>query len=128
MPLTPDQSRGLAFEQEAAEKLGLSLTPGSGNGVERSDARGCIRLSCKSTAKRSWAETKRQLREAIDMAQGTGEVPVLAVEEPETGERFLVMTLSDAAALLTDPVRPQVQPSRAEVVRSRMDLPSLLRD
>jgi hypothetical protein len=126
--LTPDQQRGLTFERSAAEKLGLSLTPGSGNGAERSDAKGRIRLSCKSTQKRSWAETKRQLAEAIDLAQGTDEVPMLAVEEPETGEQFLVVRLSDAAKILTDDARPERKVGRAEVVRSRMELPSLLRD
>lgn len=128
MPLTPEQQRGMIFEEVAAELLGLRLTPGSGAGVEKSDAAGRIRLSCKSTAKRSWAETKRQLKDAIDMAQGTDEVPMLAIEEPESGERILLMRLSDGARILTDEAKPQRKIGRAEVVRGRIDVPAILRD
>ena len=128
MSETP-QERGRRFESEAAEVLGLNLVPGSGNRhADRSDAKGQIRLSCKSsTTKRSWAETRHQLAEAIEMAQGTGELPALAIEDMD-GERLLILRLVDAGALLADPVSVQRIPRRAEVVRERSSVPVLLRD
>lgn len=119
----------MQYEAEVAEALGLSVVPGSGNQWHsRSDASGKLRVSCKSTAKRSWSETKRQLAEAIDLAQGTGEVPALAIEEPETGERILIMRLSDAAQILTEDAPTQRKPSRAEAVRDLSRVPVLLRE
>lgn len=115
------------FEVEAAEALGLSLTSGSGNKAhDRSDAKGRIRLSCKSTAKRTWAQTRAQLREAIDMAAGTGEAPLLAIQDDD-GETFLVMRLTDGAAVLTDDARPTRRVRRSDVIRETSSIPVLLR-
>jgi hypothetical protein len=119
----------MVFEREAAEALGLSLVPGSGNQWHsRSDASGRIRLSCKSTTgRRTWGETRSQIVEAIDMAAGTGETPALAVEDAD-GERFLVMRLADAAVLLTEDPAVLGKPSRSRAIRDSADTPALLRD
>ena len=131
--MTPDREaldRGRVFEREAVEALGLTETIASGNQWhDQSDGKGRgIRLSAKSTSKRSWAETRAQLREAIDMAQGSGEVPLLAIEDPVDGERLLLMRLSDGVQLLTDDARPERRPRRSEIVRDTSRVPVLLRD
>lgn len=129
MPRSPDQERGFKFEAEVVEALGLSAVAGSGNQPhDRSDAKGRLRVSCKSTTGRSWAETKRQLAEAIDLAHGTGETPALAVEEPETGDRYLIFRLVDAAEAFSYESQVERRPRRADVVRSASKLPALLRD
>lgn len=128
MPDREAIERGFAFEKTAADALGLRGTPGSGNKWhDQSDAKGAIRLSCKSTKKRTWAQTRAQLREAIDMSSGTGESPVLAIEDDD-GEALLLMRLSDGAQLLTDDARAERKPRRAEVVRQASRVPALLRE
>ena len=125
--MTTPQKRGREFEVEAAEKLGLKLTPGSGNGAERSDARGQLRLSCKSSSDPvSWAEVKRHLSEAIDLAAGTGETPALALEEMDG--QWIVMRLEDVAELLSSTQQTTRIARRAEVVRASSGVPLLLRE
>lgn len=129
----PDRAaieRGLEFEAEAATALGLTQTVASGSQhFDRSDAKGRVRLSCKANPikRRTWGETREQLREAIDLAVGTGETPALAIEDTD-GEQFLLLRLADGAALLTEEIKTQRQPSRAEVVREASRIPVLLRD
>lgn len=129
MPRSPDQARGFQFERDLAEALGLNLVPGSGNKPhELSDAKGRMRISAKSTIKRSWAETMRQLHEAIDLAQGTGELPGLAVEVPETGDRVLILPLEAAGEFLSYESQVERKPSRADRIRASYKTPALLRD
>lgn len=128
----PDRAaidRGFAFEVDVAEALGLNAVSGSGNKPhDLSDVKGRLRISCKSTKDRTWAETLRQLAEAIDLAHGTGETPALAVEDPATGDRLLIFRLTDAAEALSYENRVERKPRRADVVKSASQVPTLLRD
>lgn len=127
----PDRAaikRGFDFELDLAELLGLRLVPGSGNKWSAlSDASGRLRVSAKSTSKRSWVETRRQLSEAIELAQGTGETPALAIED-EDGERLIIFRLMDFAELFAGDWQINVKPSKAEERRARAAIPALLRD
>lgn len=118
----------MRYEIDVAEALGLNLVPGSGNKAsDLSDTKGLLRISCKSTKKRTWGETLRQLAEAVDLAHGTGETPALAVEDPETGDRVVIFRLGDAAEFLSYESQIERRPSRAESVKSASLLPALLR-
>lgn len=129
MPDRASIERGFEFERDVAEALGLSIVPGSGNQPHNlSDAAGKLRVSCKSTQKRTWGETKRQLAEAVDLAHGTGETPALAVEDPEDLGRYLIFRLEDAAEFLSYESRVERRPRRADVVRDASRVPALLRD
>lgn len=123
------QERGRVFEAEAAEMLGLSLTPGSGNQFHsQSDAQGHLRLSCKSSVNRiDWAEIKRHVSEALDMAQGTGETPALALED-HAGDQYLILRLQDAAEFLNSAATVQKSVRRSAVVRETSRIPVALRD
>lgn len=128
----PDRAaieRGRVFESEVNATLGLNDVPGSGNQWdERSDGRGRLRVSSKSEIKRTWGRTRSQLAEAIDLAQGTGETPALAIEEPEDGARLIIFRLEDFAELFGADWTIAAKPSKAEERRARASVPALLRD
>ena len=123
------QQRGVDFEEEAATVLGLRQTSNSGAGTDKSDAKGALRLSCKSsTDPVSWTEVKRYVLEAVDMAYGTGETPALALED-DAGAQFLILRLQDAGEFLTlagEVVRPRTV-KRAERIAANAEIPALLR-
>jgi hypothetical protein len=129
----PDRQRiqnGLDFEKYIANILGGKLVPGSGNQWHsKSDvtANG-LRISCKAAAKRNWSQTREQLSEAIDYTQGTGEIPVLSLEDVD-GEQLIVMRLSDFARALAGDVAPIIrEPSKSEMRREQAKIPVLLRE
>ncbi len=128
MPRTPAQQRGMEFEADVCRVLGLKTSPGSGNKWDhKGDGSGGIRVSSKSTSKRTWGETRRQLDEAIEFCAGTGDLPALAIEEPEDGERLVVMRLVDFAELRERGGLAPRPSTRAEMVRQRSSVPVLLR-
>jgi hypothetical protein len=75
----------------------------------------------------SWAEVKRHVAEAVDMAYGTGEIPALAMED-EHGGQYLVMRLEDAGKLLSQESTVQHRPRRGERLKAAADVPMKLRD
>lgn len=122
--------RGLDYEHRVREALGGKLVPRSGAGWrDKSDVKGRLRISCKAEATKTWGRIREQLREAIDMAFGTGELPALAVLEDD-GEELVVMRLSDLAKALeaggnTNGAGPT---SRGEMTRDLVSTPAMLRD
>lgn len=129
MAREPRQQRGIDFEAHVAEALGLRQVPGSGsNWRSKGDCKGRLRISCKAEATKTWGRIREQLREAIDMAFGTGELPALAVLEDD-GEELVVMRLSDLAkALESGGNRNGAGPiSRGEMTRDLAGTPAMLR-
>lgn len=124
-------ARGLAFEAEAAEALGLSQTAASGAlHRDRSDAKGALRLSCKSSPqdKLTYAEILRHLAEAVDLAYGTDETPALALEDRD-GNQLLVMRLEDAARWVTSQQQTvERRQRRSGRVREGAKIPLALRE
>jgi hypothetical protein len=123
MPRTPEQQRGIDFEKSIAARGGRDR-PGSGN---RWDAKsdvvlGPLLLSAKAEARRSWGRTRRQYAEAIEMSQGTGLLPALAIKDDDDAELVLI-SLDDLIGLLG-----VSQPIQRLSRRSIADTPSLLRD
>lgn len=128
----PDQQaieRGRVFESEVNETLGLRDVPGSGSQWHsRSDGQGRLRVSSKSESKRTWGRTRSQIAEAVELAQGTGETPALAIEDPDDGARFILFRLEDFAALFAEGWEITAKPSRADERRARAAVPAFLRD
>lgn len=127
----PDRERiirGLDFEGRVRDALGGRLMPGSGNQWHaQGDVRGRLVVSCKAEAIKSWNRVREQLREAIDMAFGTGALPVLALLDDD-GEELAVMRMADLAkALAGDGIAGTIR-TRGDIVRENMDLPAILRD
>ena len=121
--------RGNIFERSVAKLLHLRLTPGSGNGWrQKGDAHGTgIRVECKASAGRSWAQTRRELALAQEQSQGTGDVPVLAVKDSDDAE-LVVMTLADFAKLRIEMEPVKVVPTKIEDRKARAATPALLRE
>lgn len=129
MARTAAQERGMQFERDVCAALGLKESPGSGAlWVCKGDGAAGIRVSSKSTSKRTWGETRAQLREAIEMCAGTGDLPALCIEDPMDGERLVVMRLVDFAELRAQGGLPERIPKRAEIVRAASRVPALLRE
>jgi hypothetical protein len=127
MPDREATARGLAFEARVSEALSLDLTRASGNQPhDRSDERGRgLRGSCKSTSGRSWAQTRRELAEAIELALGTGQTPFLAVEDDD-GAAVVMLRLEDFAEVLKGERKP-LPLKRSERIRALARTPLLLR-
>lgn len=121
--------RGFAFETRLGDLLGGDLRPGSGNQWDsRGDvSAGVFLFQAKATSKRTWAETRRELREAIDDAQGTGRLPGLAVLD-EDGEELVVLRLSELIEALASGVTLERQETGGERRRKIASMPALLRD
>ena len=114
-----------------SESLGLELTKSSGNQWhDQSDNRGLgLRVSCKAnpTTKRTWLQTLEHLREAIDMAAGTGQIPALAIEDMD-GSQYVLQRLSDYAEVLRGDRAGIVSPvKRSERIRAAAATPLLRR-
>ena len=129
MARSESQQAGILFEAEAAAILGLRQTPNSGAGSDRSDASGALRLSCKASTDRiGWAEIKRHVAEAVDLAYGTGETPALALQD-HVGEQYLILRLSDAGEFMAkagDVERPR-RVGRGERIAAIAEVPAMLR-
>jgi hypothetical protein len=128
MPRTSEQQRGVDFEIRTAETLGGALQPRSGaNWFARSDVRSPgLLTSCKAEAKRTWAQTREQLREAIECAAGTGDLPALAILDDD-GEQLIVMRLADHARLRSSAPEIEVRETRADRIRRAAAIPQMLR-
>lgn len=77
-------------EAEAARIIGGRVTPGSGSGYQKGDARRrrLVRVECKCTTKGSFRVT-RGMVDGIEAATfGTGEVPVIQVDMLKAGGRL----------------------------------------
>jgi hypothetical protein len=127
----PDQERlqrGRDYEHRVREALGGRLVAGSGNQWHsRGDVRGRLLASAKAESQKSWSRVREQLREAKDMAFGTGAHPMLALLEDD-GDEIVVMYLTDFAQALADGVPGDGGLSRGDLVRQRADTPTMLRD
>lgn len=122
---------GFAFETRVIEVLGLDPTVASGNRwSDRGDARGKgLRPSCKANpvSKRSWSQTREQLSEAIEITAGTGQLPLLAIQDLG-GAEFVLMRLEDFAELLSDDHPQGVSiPKRSARIRAAAAIPLLRR-
>lgn len=126
----PDRERiqrGLDFEQRVAGETGQTVVKGSGSSWRsKSDVRGKLRISAKAEAVKSWNRIKEQLREAIDFAFGTGEIPALALLDDDDNA-YIIMRLEDFSKALSDNVTLQPVRSRGDDVRAQAEIPALLR-
>lgn len=119
--------RGRDFEVRVASILGAKPVKGSGNGWrDKGDVKGKLLVSCKAEATKSWARVREQLREAIDMAFGTGLQPALVLLEDD-GDELVVMRLADLVKVCSgEPLAGER--SKGEVNRELVDVPALLRE
>jgi hypothetical protein len=122
--------RGQQFEHRVRDVLGARLVSRSGAGWrDKGDVKGGgMRVSCKAEADRTWGRTREQFREAIEMAFGTGEVPMLAMLEDD-GEEFVLMRLPDLARVLSLGGNGRmVGISRGQRLGEMLDTPAILRE
>ena len=128
MPNKEAIQRGYDWENRVAGVLGLRQTVSSGNKFwDRSDCVGNgLIVSCKSEADIVWARLYRNLMEAIDLSEGTGNIPALAVEWAEKDE-IIVMTLKDFQRALTEIKLPETFESKGLEKRDRANTPIMLR-
>jgi hypothetical protein len=120
--------RGARFERRVADFLGGEPVPQSGSGwAAKGDVVAGFLVQAKSEKGRSWAQTRRQLKDAIDDAVGTGRPAALVVEDPEDGGTYFVARLTDVASAFSDGVTMNVQESDGQSRRRTADVPGLLR-
>lgn len=129
----PDQEaiqRGYDFEGYVSALLGASKQPGSGNKFwAKNDLLGNgLSISCKSQKKFSWGEIKSYLNQSIEDANGTGNIPCLAVQDNGINEQYIVMRLSDLVRAFKDEIKisNSVQ-SKGITKREEADIPLMLR-
>ena len=139
MPDKKAIERGLEFEDYVAKLLDGKTQPGSGNKFHSPldvDAHGLL-ISCKSEQNLTWGKINKHLDETIEKANGTGKIPVLAIErvDGETGvidflpnEQLVVMKLSHFARAFQDEISiPKNTASPGEEKRATAEIPLLLR-
>lgn len=120
-------ARGLAYEDRVAKLLGGRTTPGSGNTYHtKGDVLGVFCVSAKAEATKSWNRIREQMKEAVDMALGTGRIPALATLDPD-GEELLIIRLADASRFLEHGGTIEIERSRADEKRALADVPFMLR-
>lgn len=117
----------MQFERDLAARGGRTRA-GSGNQWnQRGDVvLGPLLFSAKATAERTWAQTRRQLAEASEMALGTGLLPALAVLDDD-GAELVVMSVDDLVAALASDSKIEARASSTDRRRAA-DTPSILRD
>lgn len=124
---------GFKFEDRVASVLDGKKIPGSGNQwYSQGDvlSHGTL-VSCKSEKGVTWSRLKGQLKEAIDYAQGTGQIPILAIEDKKDGEAFVILRLNDFARALSGDATPiplNAGMSKGELKRQNAEIPQLLRE
>lgn len=133
MPRTDAQQRGLDYEQFVADVLGGTVIPGSGNQWHsKSDVTcgGKLRVSCKSELLPRWRKVGNDLNDASAYAQGTGEIPALAIQDTGNGEQFIVMRLNDFSRAFSEGVSIPANAgmSKGEEKRNMINTPLLLRE
>lgn len=84
-------------------------------------------VECKATANRSWAETRRQLAEATEEAQGTGDIPVLAVLDDDD-VALVVIELGNFARIRTELVPVKVEEGKTARRKRLAAVPVLRRE
>ena len=86
---TPSHVRAPMQEAEAARRVGGRVTPGSGSGRVKGDARrrGVVRIECKTTSKKSFSVTREMVEKIEAAALACGEVPVVEIEITGGGHR-----------------------------------------
>lgn len=120
--------RGRDWEEHVAAISGGCLVPASGaKWNARGDIQALLLVQCKAERKRTWAQTRRELKDAIDDAIGTGRSAVLAVLDDDD-EELVVLRLSDFIEALTSDARLPTTESRGEERRRLASTPSLLRE
>lgn len=131
MPDRDAINQGYEFEKRVANILDGQLQPGSGNKFfAKSDvlAHGAL-VSCKSEKGVTWARLRNQIKDAIDYASGTGNIPVLAVEDKSDGEEFVIMRLTDLAKAFQEEIKiPEHSDSPGIAKRKFAEVPLMLRD
>jgi hypothetical protein len=124
--------QGYTFERYAAKILDGRLQPGSGNKFyAKNDCVGHgLSVSCKSKAFFAWSQIKRYLRQSIDDSYGTGNIPVLALEDKSDNIQLIVMRLTDFAEALNGDVTtvPEYVESKGISKRKEAKTPLMLRD
>lgn len=131
----PDQEaiqRGRDFEQRTASTLSGALQPGSGNKFyAKSDVSGHgLTTSCKSEKDFTWSKIYRHLLEAIELAYGTGDLPVLAIEDVDrNNDQLIIMKLSDFAKAFSEGIKiPDHSESKGIEKRKTAEIPLMLRN
>jgi hypothetical protein len=121
--------RGNRFEEHVSEISGGRLQPASGN---RWYAKGdvsapmCL-IQAKASANRTWAQTRRELKGAIDDAIGTGKPAALAVLDDD-GEALFVGRLDDVVEMLSSDLQLTATESSGEQRRRLASMPGILRE
>lgn len=129
MPDREAIARGFAFEHLVNVVLGLRRTPGSGNKWHsRGDGSGGgILVESKAESIKTWREAKRLLAVAVEEAQGTGDVPVLALMD-EDDDQCVVIRLADFVKIRTELTPVEIAESKAQARQRRAAVPALLRE
>ena len=131
MPRTKDQQRGVEFEKYVARILDGKLQPGSGNKFYAQgdvSAHGML-VSAKSQTKFRWKEIVDYFDENRQQSYGTGNIPVLALEDVEHLRRFALVELDDLPRVIGEEVTPVPQTeSKGAQKRKAANIPVLLRD
>ncbi len=129
MPRTDAQERGIQFEHYVAEVLSGQVVAGSGNKFyNRSDVTSAgLRISAKSEKGLTLARVLAHLREAIDLAFQSGEIPALAIQDIDHTEEYIVIRLSDFAKALQEVTIPETFASKGLEKRQTAETPIMLR-
>jgi hypothetical protein len=126
----PDQvalQRGRDWEERVSVISGGHLVPGSGNKwSSRGDVQAVFLIQAKAERGRSWSQTRRELKDAIDDSIGTGRPAALALLDDD-GEELFVARLSDVIGVLSSGAQPlSGGESRGEERRRMADTPKIL--
>jgi acyl-coenzyme A synthetase/AMP-(fatty) acid ligase len=84
-------------------------------------------IQAKASANRTWAQTRRELKGAIDDAIGTGKPAALAVLDDD-GEALFVGRLDDVVEMLSSGLQMSVSESSGEQRRRLASMPGILRE
>lgn len=126
---TDAQERGIQWEHHTAKVLDGRLQPGSGNKFYSRGDSIChgLLISNKSETNVTLAKLLSNLMEAIDLAEGSGNIPVLAQELADTKNELIVMRLSDFAKALKEVRIPEKYESPGIEKREKANTPIMLR-
>jgi hypothetical protein len=120
--------RGRSWEAKVAALSGGRLVPSSGSQwFAKGDVTSAFLFQAKSTSGRTWGETRRELRDAISDAVGTGRPAALAILDAD-GEELAVMRLSDLLEALSSGASISAVESNGERRRRAASTPGILRE
>jgi hypothetical protein len=129
----PDQiaiQRGRDFEDCVSILLDLKKQPGSGNKFyAKNDCTGnSLSVSCKSQQKFTWTEILNYLDQSIEDANGTGNIPALALEDRSRAQ-IIVMRITDFSKAFAEGIKiPEVYESKGVQKRKEIETPLMLRE